>query len=64
MNNAVSPYNRESVIAVMRQPGMDAEQPKQRIVRNGKYVWTNSEKAIQEREIEECEQGYGGRNGS
>ena len=50
MNNAVSPCNRESVIAVMRQPGMDAEEPRQRILRNGKYVWTNSEKAIRERE--------------
>ena len=56
LNNAVSPCNRESVIAVMRQPGMDAEEPRQRILRNGKYVWTNSEKAIRERETEECEQ--------
>ena len=55
MNNAVSPFNRESVIAVMRQPGMDEEAPRQRIMRNGRYVLTNSEKAIEEREDKECE---------
>ena len=59
LNNAVSPCNRESVIAVMKQPGMDSEEPRQRILRNGKCMWTNSERAVSEsrgnREIERKE---------